>query len=127
MKKECTEMKGTSIKAKLFALTSLVSSGIAYAGPDLGAAEQQATNWHAIIMFMIFVGFTLFITEWRMVYRRTMNDMDSKANSRAIDSLLNYETVKYFSNEGWEARRYEDSLKIWETAAVKNQTSLALS
>ncbi len=74
----------------------------------------------------VYIGFTLFITEWRMVYRRTMNDMDSKANSRAIDSLLNYETVKYFSNEGWEARRYEDSLKIWETAAVKNQTSLAL-
>lgn len=74
----------------------------------------------------VYIGFTLFITEWRMVYRRTMNDMDSKANSRAIDSLLNYETVKYFSNESWEARRYEDSLKIWETAAVKNQTSLAL-
>lgn len=74
----------------------------------------------------VYIGFTLFITEWRMVYRRTMNDMDSKANSRAIDSLLNYETVKYFSNEGWEAHRYEESLKIWETAAVKNQTSLAL-
>lgn len=74
----------------------------------------------------VYIGFTLFITEWRMVYRRTMNDMDSKANSRAIDSLLNYETVKYFSNEGWEAHRYEESLKVWESAAVKNQTSLAL-
>lgn len=79
-----------------------------------------------IATILVYIGFTLFITEWRMVYRRTMNDMDSKANSRAIDSLLNYETVKYFSNEGWEAGRYEDSLKVWERAAVKNQTSLAL-
>ena len=79
-----------------------------------------------IATIIVYIGFTLFITEWRMVYRRTMNDMDSRANSRAIDSLLNYETVKYFSNEGWEAARYEDSLKVWESAAVKNQTSLAL-
>lgn len=79
-----------------------------------------------ICTIAVYIGFTLFITEWRMVYRRTMNDMDSKANSRAVDSLLNYETVKYFSNENWEAGRYEDSLKIWEDAAVKNQTSLAL-
>ncbi len=60
-----------------------------------------------------------------MVFRRTMNDMDSKANTRAIDSLINYETVKYFSNEGFEARRYDDSLGVWEEAAVRNQTSLA--
>jgi ATP-binding cassette subfamily B protein len=69
--------------------------------------------------------FTLFITEWRMVFRRTMNDMDSKANTRAIDSLLNYETVKYFGNEDYEARRYDEHLGSWETAAVQNQTSLA--
>jgi ATP-binding cassette subfamily B protein len=60
-----------------------------------------------------------------MVFRRTMNDMDSKANTRAIDSLLNYETVKYFSNEQFETRRYDDSLQVWEKAAVRNQTSLA--
>lgn len=84
--------------------------------------------WFAIITFItlvIYVAFTLLITEWRMVFRRTMNDMDSKANTRAIDSLLNYETVKYFSNEGFEARRYDDSLQVWEAAAVRNQTSLA--
>jgi ATP-binding cassette subfamily B protein len=60
-----------------------------------------------------------------MVFRRTMNDMDSKANTRAIDSLLNYETVKYFSNEEYETRRYDESLQVWEKAAVRNQTSLA--
>jgi ATP-binding cassette subfamily B protein len=73
----------------------------------------------------VYVTFTLLITEWRMVFRRTMNDMDSNANTRAIDSLLNFETVKTFGNEDWEARRYDESLTRWETAAVRNQTSLA--
>ena len=73
----------------------------------------------------VYVTFTLLITEWRMVFRRTMNDMDSSANTRAIDSLLNFETVKTFGNEDWEARRYDESLTRWETAAVRNQTSLA--
>lgn len=73
----------------------------------------------------VYIAFTLVITEWRMIFRRTMNDMDSKANTRAIDSLLNYETVKYFGNEPWETRRYDDSLAKWEVAAVRNQTSLA--
>ncbi len=73
----------------------------------------------------VYVGFTLLVTEWRMVFRRTMNDMDSSANTRAIDSLLNFETVKTFGNEDWEARRYDDSLTRWESAAVRNQTSLA--
>lgn len=84
--------------------------------------------WFAVIVFVtlaIYIGFTLAITEWRMIFRRTMNDMDSKANTRAIDSLINYETVKYFGNEDYETRRYDDNLKTWETAAVKNQTSLA--
>ncbi|MGH8752057.1 MAG: ABCB family ABC transporter ATP-binding protein/permease [Burkholderiales bacterium] len=84
--------------------------------------------WFAIITFLtlaIYIVFTLVVTEWRMVYRRTMNDSDSRANTRAIDSLLNYETVKYFGNENWEARRYDEGMQTWETAAVKNQTSLA--
>jgi ATP-binding cassette subfamily B protein len=86
-------------------------------------------KWFAIITFitlMIYIAFTLFITEWRMVVRRTMNDLDSKANTRAIDSLLNYETVKYFGNEQYEAQRYDRNMEQWETAAVRNQTSLAL-
>jgi len=84
--------------------------------------------WFAVITFVtlvVYIVFTLFITEWRMVFRRTMNDMDSKANTRAIDSLLNYETVKYFGNEDYEAGRYDEHLASWETAAVQNQTSLA--
>ncbi|OGS75514.1 MAG: metal ABC transporter permease [Gallionellales bacterium GWA2_55_18] len=84
--------------------------------------------WFAVITFvtlLMYVAFTLFVTEWRMVVRRSMNDLDSKANSRAIDSLLNYETVKYFGNEQYEARRYDENMQHWEVAAVRNTTSLA--
>jgi len=84
--------------------------------------------WFSVIIFTTlaaYIALTLIITEWRMIFRRTMNDMDSKANTRAIDSLLNYETVKYFGNESWEAQRYDEHLQKWETAAVHNQTSLA--
>ena len=84
--------------------------------------------WFSIIIFstlVAYIALTLVVTERRMIFRRTMNDMDSKANTRAIDSLLNYETVKYFGNELWEAERYDEHLKNWETAAVRNQTSLA--
>jgi ATP-binding cassette subfamily B protein len=84
--------------------------------------------WFAIITFVTlaaYIAFTLVVTEWRMVFRRTMNDMDSKANTRAIDSLLNYETVKYFGNEKYEVARYDEQMKSWEVSAVRNQTSLA--
>ena len=74
---------------------------------------------------VVYIGFTVFITEWRTHFRRTMNELDSKANTRAIDSLINYETVKYFGNEEWEARRYDESLQRFERAAVKSQTSLS--
>ena len=60
-----------------------------------------------------------------MIFRRMMNDMDSKANTRAIDSLLNYETVKYFGNERYETERYDENMQVWERHAVRNQTSLA--
>ncbi|MHB8347267.1 MAG: ABCB family ABC transporter ATP-binding protein/permease [Acidiferrobacterales bacterium] len=79
-----------------------------------------------LITLVAYVIYTLAITEWRMVFRRTMNEMDSKANTRAVDSLLNYETVKYFGNEDYEARRYDSTLATWESAAVRNQTSLSV-
>jgi ATP-binding cassette subfamily B protein len=84
--------------------------------------------WFAVILFataVIYIVFTLLITEWRMKFRRRMNEMDSRANTRAIDSLINYETVKYFGNEDYEARRYDANLREWEAAAIKSQTSLA--
>ncbi len=74
----------------------------------------------------VYVGFTLAITEWRMEYRHVMNRLDSQANSQAFDSLINYETVKYFGNEPLELRRYDETLSHWEENAVKSQTSMSL-
>lgn len=90
---------------------------------------SRYSTWFSVIIFgtlTAYITLTLVVTEWRMIFRRTMNDMDSKANTQAIDSLLNYETVKYFGNEAWETRRYDEHLQKWEMAAVRNQTSLAL-
>src|SRR5438309_703161 len=74
----------------------------------------------------VYIAFTVTITEWRMEIRRRANELDSRANTRAIDSLLNYETVKYFNNEEYEARRYDDNLQSYESAAVKNEALLGL-
>jgi len=74
----------------------------------------------------VYIGFTIAITEWRMEIRRRANELDSGANTRAIDSLLNYETVKYFGNEDFEARRYDDNLRKYEDAATKSEASLGL-
>jgi ABC-type transport system involved in Fe-S cluster assembly fused permease/ATPase subunit len=75
---------------------------------------------------VVYLGFTFSVTEWRMDIRRRANELDSKANSRAIDSLLNYETVKYFNNEEFEARRYDENLKKYESAEVRNEASLGV-
>lgn len=79
----------------------------------------------ALVSVVSYVTFTFFVTEWRMKYRVTMNAMDSAANTQAIDSLINYETVKYFGNEQHELGRYDRSLQGWEEAAIKSQTSLS--
>lgn len=74
----------------------------------------------------VYVVFTLWVTEWRMHFRHEMNRLDSKANAQAVDSLLNYETVKYFNNEQLEQSRYDNTVARWENAAVKSQTSMSL-
>lgn len=73
-----------------------------------------------------YIIFTITVTEWRTNFRRTMNELDSKASTKAIDSLLNYETVKYFGNEEYEAQRYDQGLQRYEVAAVKSQTTLSM-
>ena len=95
----------------------------------LGYFAYSYDIWFASITFaalVLYIGFTVVVTEWRTHFRRTMNDMDSKANQKAIDSLLNFETVKYFGNEAFEAGRYDENLARYQVAAVKSQKSLAL-
>jgi len=75
---------------------------------------------------LVYVAFTLAITEWRMDFRHRMNRLDSQANSQALDSLTNYETVKYFGNEATELDRYDDTLRDWEQVAVKSQSSMSI-
>ncbi|HEY9272935.1 ABC transporter ATP-binding protein/permease [Achromobacter sp.] len=74
----------------------------------------------------LYMAYTLLVTEWRAKFRRQMNETDSEANTKAIESLLNYETVKYFGNEEHEARRYDASLTRYERAAVRSQVSLSV-
>ncbi|HKF71200.1 MAG TPA: ABC transporter ATP-binding protein/permease [Stellaceae bacterium] len=78
-----------------------------------------------LVTVVLYVVFTFAITDWRIRFRREMNDRDSEANTKAIDSLLNFETVKYFANEEHEARRFDVALQAYEKAAVKSQTTLA--
>jgi len=94
----------------------------------LGYFAYSYDIWFAAITLaalVLYIVFTIVVTEWRTHYRRTMNDMDSKANQKAIDSLLNFETVKYFGNEAFEARRYDENLLRYQSAAVKSQKTLA--
>ena len=82
--------------------------------------------WITIIALVFYVTFTVTVTEWRTKFRKQMNELDSSAHSRAIDSLLNYETVKYFNNEEFEAKRYDQNLERYRRAAVKSQTTLSM-
>lgn len=78
------------------------------------------------VTLVLYIGFTILVTNWRTALRREANELDTAANARAIDSLLNYETVKYFNNEDWESRRYDDRLRAWSRAQLRNQYSLSL-
>lgn len=85
--------------------------------------------WFALVTFVTiasYIAYTLIVTEWRLKFRRRMNETDQQANTRAIDSLLNYETVKYFGNEEFEAARFDDAMAHYERAAVTSKSSLSL-
>jgi len=85
--------------------------------------------WFALVTFATiatYITFTMVVTEWRIAFRREMNETDSEANTKAIDSLLNYETVKYFGNEEHEAGRFDHALRRYERAAVRSKTSLSV-
>src|SRR5204862_3562 len=87
-------------------------------------------NWTFALVtlttIVLYVAFTFLVTDWRIRFRREMNTRNSEANTKAVDSLLNYETVKYFANEAHEAERYDLALRAYERAAVRSETTLAL-
>ncbi len=86
-------------------------------------------NWSfaavTLATIVLYIAFTFSVTDWRVRFRRDMNERNSEANTKAIDSLLNFETVKYFANEEHEARRYDAALRAYEHAAVRSETTLA--
>jgi len=92
----------------------------------LGVKFDSGFVWITLAALVVYIGFTVVVTEWRTQFRKTMNELDSVAQSHAVDSLLNYETVKYFNNEGFEASRYDASLDRYRKAAVKSQTTLSM-
>ena len=116
---------GTLMSYMLFSIIPVILEFILVAAVLLTRFDWRfaAVTFSAVTVYMIF---TIAITEWRTAIRREANELDSRANSRAIDSLLNYETVKYFNNEEYEARRYDESLTRYESAAVRTEASLGL-
>jgi ATP-binding cassette, subfamily B, heavy metal transporter len=92
----------------------------------LGVKFDAWFAWITLSALVLYISFTVLVTEWRTKFRKTMNELDSAAHTKAIDSLLNYETVKYFNNEDFEARRYDESLERLRRAALKSQSTLSL-
>src|SRR5437899_2210786 len=92
----------------------------------LGARFDMWFAWITLAALVLYITYTVSITEWRTKFRREANEFDSAAHTKAVDSLLNYETVKYFNNEGFEARRYDESLERLRRARLKSQTTLSM-
>jgi ATP-binding cassette subfamily B protein len=92
----------------------------------LGTRFDAGYVWITLVALVCYVAFTVVVTEWRTQFRREMNELDSVSHSKAIDALLNYETVKYFNNEAFEAQRYDSSLDQLRKARIKSQRTLSL-
>ncbi len=119
-----TRSIGTLISYTIYSiLPTLVEVGLVIG--ILASRYESSFAWITAGALAIYITFTVMVTNWRTALRREANEFDSAANSRAIDSLLNYETVKYFNNEDYEARRYDGQLRKWEAAQVKSQVSLS--
>ncbi|MCP4076865.1 MAG: ABC transporter ATP-binding protein/permease [Gammaproteobacteria bacterium] len=108
----------------VFSIVPTIAEFILVASILFGQYDAQ----FAITVFgtvAFYIGFTLMVTEWRMHHRHEMNALDSSANGKAMDSLMNYETVKYFNNEQHEIDRYKNTMTSWEDSAVKSQTTMS--
>ncbi|MDP2262485.1 MAG: ABC transporter ATP-binding protein/permease [Hydrogenophaga sp.] len=92
----------------------------------LGTKFDMGYVWITLVALVLYISFTVVVTEWRTKFRREMNELESTSQSRAVDSLLNYETVKYFNNEAFEARRYDEALEKLRRARIKSQTTLSM-
>ncbi len=92
----------------------------------LGTMFDMGYVWITLVALVLYIGFTVVVTEWRTRFRREMNELESISQTRAVDSLLNFETVKYFNNEAFEARRYDEGLERLRRARIKSQTTLSM-
>lgn len=92
----------------------------------LAVEYDQVFVWITLVSIIGYVAFTVIVSNWRIHIRRAVNEADSVANTRAIDSLLNYETVKYFNNEAFELNRYDEAMRRWEDASVRSQMTLTI-
>jgi len=92
----------------------------------LGVKFDAWFAWITLTALVVYICFTILVTNWRTQFRKQMNEFDSTAHSKAIDSLLNFETVKYFNNEDFEAKRYDESLERLRRASLKSQTTLSM-
>ncbi len=120
-----TRSIGTLISYTIYSiLPTLVEVGLVIG--ILATRYEASFAWITFGALLLFITFTVLVTNWRTHLRREANELDSAANSRAIDSLINYETVKYFNNEDYEAQRYDQQMQKWATAQVKSQLSLSL-
>ncbi len=120
-----TRSIGTLISYTIYSiLPTVVEVGLVIG--ILGARYEASFALITVVALVVYVTFTVLLTNWRTRLRREVNEIDSAANSRAIDSLLNYETVKYFNNEEYEAQRYDRQMQRWESAQVRSQVSLSV-
>jgi len=120
-----TSSLSSIVNLLVFNIVPTIAEFLLVAGILLGAY-----GWHytivVVITVVIYIMFTLKFSGWRMQFRHEMNRLDSLANGRAVDSLLNYETVKYFNNESLEQRAYDQHLSDWSDAGVKSQTTMSM-
>jgi len=120
-----TQSLSSIINYMVFIIIPTIVELVLVAAILLGAYALKF-SFVTLITIVIYILFTLTVTNWRMRFRHEMNRLDSKANSIAVDSLLNYETVKYFNNERYELERYGKTLSQWENAAVQSITTMSM-